>query len=233
MPSVIPPPQSFLTSLFSSPLFPTASPGAIPKGHDPSLPFVPSKSLLLTLHCLFPSEFLPALDLLDRQLVRRYISVLPSTPLAGEAVVESLRSQHDQGHRHPDRAVVYYVRSSQQRTRHQAASRHDALGASYEVRTRAWNCTCPAFALAAFAGQTSRGLDWDRDGGSGHVESGQEGDDDGTQCNEWLGGLALGSQVPICKHLLACVLVERCRGLDEYVETTTIGKAEMAGWAIT
>lgn len=172
-----------------------------------------------------------ALDLLDRRLIRRYVSTLPPSMLAGEAFVEPSPSpvQHDPGLR--GRTVVYYVRSSQ-RGRHHAASRRDVVGTSYEVRTRAWNCTCPAFALAAFAGRSPRGLSRDNDERLECLESGQEwNDDDNTGCDERLGGLALAGDVPICKHLLACVLVERGRGLDEYVETTAMGKAEMAGWA--
>lgn len=137
--------------------------------------------------------------------------------------------QNDPGKFERSAVVVYYVRSLR-RVRHRAASRHDVAGTSYEVRTRAWNCTCEAFALAAFTG--GRGLGQGGDGRGELLESGQGWDeDDGMGCNEGLGGLALGSDVQICKHLLACVLVERCRELDGYVETMAIGKAEMAGWA--
>lgn len=228
--TLLPSPDRFLTSLFSSSLFPSASPGGVPN-HVFLSSALSSKPLLLTLHCLFPSEFLPALDLLDRRLVRRYVSVVPSGKLAEEAFVEPSPVPNNREGL-SGRAVVYYVRSSQ-RVRHYAASRHDVVGASYEVRTRAWNCTCPAFALAAFAGQGPRGLGLESDGRlGGHSESGEGwNDDDSTGCKERLGGLALGSDVPLCKHLLACVLVERCRELDEHVETTAIGEAEMAGWA--
>lgn len=226
MPSALPSPNSFLTSLFSSPLFPTSSTPAI--HNDASLSVAPSsKPLLLTLHCLFPSEFLPALDLLDRRLVRRYSSLPPPSSFVGETVVEPSLSQHDQ--EHGGRTVVYYVRSSQ-RARHHAASRHDSVGTSYEVRTRAWNCTCPAFAFATFAGKGSS-PDQDSDRRLEHFESERGRDEDGMGYNERLGGLALASDVQICKHLLACVLVESCKGLDEYVDMRAVGKAEMAGWA--
>jgi hypothetical protein len=43
---------------------------------------------------------------------------------------------------------VYYVRSAQRRTSRYGTS-VDATS-SYEVRLRAWNCSCPAFAFAAF-----------------------------------------------------------------------------------
>lgn len=157
------------------------------------------------------------------------MSIHPPSSLAEEVVVESSQIQHDQELR--GRAVVYYVRSSQ-RVRHHAASRHDVVGTSYEVRTRAWNCTCPALALATFAGHgASEFNNRDGDGKSEHFGCEQECDDDGARCKERLGGLGLGSDFHVCKHLLACVLVERCGGLEEYVETTAVERTEMAGRA--
>ena len=105
------------------------------------------------------------------------------------------------------------------------------MGTSYEVRTQAWNCTCPAFAFAAFADEHMTGLDQKGDRNFEHLRSGREWDEDGMRDDERFGGLALGSDVPVCKHLLACVMVESCEGLDEYVETRIVGRAEMAGWA--
>ncbi len=128
--------------------------------------------------------------------------------------------------------VVYYVRSSPRvRQRGPGAARHvGGVGTSYEVRTRAWNCTCPSF---AFSSAFTKGYEQRRgdDERSEDVENGREGDGDWTADDDWLGGLALGSDVQVCKHLLACLLVERCMGLDGYVETRVVGRAEMAGWA--
>lgn len=127
------------------------------------------------------------------------------------------------------RPVVYYVRSSQP-ARLNAAARHDSVGMNYEVRTRAGNCTCPAFTLASFADEGLRELDLKTDEKSGD-------DPDRPAREEWMrndervGGLALGNDFYVCKHLLACVLVERCEGLEEYVETRLAGRAETAGWA--
>jgi len=37
--------------------------------------------------------------------------------------------------------------------------------------------------------------------------------------------------IPVCKHLLACALIERCGVLREFVEERTVGQEEAAGWA--
>jgi len=43
--------------------------------------------------------------------------------------------------------------------------------------------------------------------------------------------LALGEGVPMCKHLLACVLVERCSVFGRYgVEEKEVTVEELAGW---
>lgn len=61
---------------------------------------------------------------------------------------------------------------------------------------------------------------------AGEGTAGQEG--------EWrFGGLMReweGVPTPACKHLLACVLVERCAGLGVFVEERVVGRGEMAGW---
>ena len=51
---------------------------------------------------------------------------------------------------------------------------------------------------------------------------------------EWIfGGLSLGDDMPpVCKHLLACVLAERCKGLfGGFVEERDVSVEEAAGWA--
>lgn len=45
------------------------------------------------------------------------------------------------------------------------------------------------------------------------------------------GGLAKGEDAPVCKHLLACVLVERCAAFKHFVVEREISGEEMAGWA--
>jgi len=45
------------------------------------------------------------------------------------------------------------------------------------------------------------------------------------------GGLAKGQDVPVCKHLLACVLVEQCAAFKHFVVEKDVSVEEMAGWA--
>lgn len=48
------------------------------------------------------------------------------------------------------------------------------------------------------------------------------------------GGLMLqgsGEEVPICKHLLACLLAEWWNVAEGMVEERVVGRGEMAGWA--
>ncbi|GAB1313365.1 hypothetical protein MFIFM68171_03575 [Madurella fahalii] len=101
-------------------------------------------------------------------------------------------------------------------------------GKRYLVRLAAWNCSCAAFAFAAVQG----------DGGMSQEEVEREdggvGDDVGA---DWsFGGMSLdglrqaGEGVPLCKHLLACLLAERwSAALGRYVVEWSVGREEMAG----
>jgi hypothetical protein len=110
----------------------------------------------------------------------------------------------------------------------------------YIVRLGAWNCTCAAFAFAAFPGGGSQAFSMDvgprvedREMDMDIDEAGEGAGEDG-----WgFGGVSLdgagaGDNVPCCKHLLACLLAERWQsGLGSYVEERRIGRNEMAGIA--
>lgn len=133
--------------------------------------------------------------------------------------------------------TVYYVRSSQ-RTRFQrfGAGGYDGVagsaGRSYEVCLRAWNCSCAAFVFAGFGG-VGGGQVLDRSGGDGVKEGvmGGDGDEDGGG-RQGFGGLMRGDgEVPVCKHLLACYLVESWGGFGGCVEERVVGREEMSGWA--
>jgi hypothetical protein len=126
---------------------------------------------------------------------------------------------------------IYHVRSAQQ-------SRGSCYGVSvdtttsYEVRLCAWNCSCPAFAFAAFpSGSTLNARSppeeyeagcrkWDGRAGLEHDEG-------------WnFGGMSTGASTPpVCKHLLACVLVEHCELFKGYVQERVVNTEEAAGWA--
>lgn len=42
--------------------------------------------------------------------------------------------------------------------------------------------------------------------------------------------MSLAEEVPMCKHLLACIMVERWEGFGENVEEREISIEELAGW---
>lgn len=235
--STLPTPRAFLTDLLSSlpaPSTPSSNPVKDLKGAD--------KNLLLTLHVLFPNEFLPALDLLDRGLVTRFRIRSDSAPsfhaaptahtTAGnagtdaEGAAQAPRPDAEvalENEEENEAATLYYVRSAQPpRSRFASSSALDPSAMHYEVRLAAWNCACPAFAFAAFPLSASSADDAD-----GATQGGEgEGQD-------WsFGGLSLGAGgAPVCKHLLACVLVERCGIFGQFVEERAVSVEEAAGWA--
>ena len=231
--STLPDARTFLESLLP-PISAPASP--IPPSSQSTNPLQSDqKPLLLTLHCLFPNELLPALDLLDRRLVTRLILADPGSADAPNPDVTSAATSAEEARvpgadaltsdKLQKRMAVYYVRSSYTSLSRYSAKRNQpsaAEGMSYEVRLQAWNCTCAAFAFAAFRG------DWDEmDLGNG---KGRESPQKGGDVNWSMGGSSLGHGVPICKHILACVLAERVRGLGPLVEERAVSREEMAGY---
>lgn len=98
---------------------------------------------------------------------------------------------------------------------------------THEVRLRAWNCTCPAFALSAFAANP-------RPGSTSSNARGSVGDDDQrwSRKNWRFGGtFTNGDGVPICKHVLACFLAERYGLLRHTMKARWMSREEIAGWA--
>lgn len=269
--SSLPSLRAFLSSLLpplslpSTIASPPASPSSNPHPLEPS-----QKPLFLTLHCLFPNELLPALDLLDRRLVTRFVlqdetisasnrgnphskQPLLSHVAGNASSPPSFNLDSDIQEPHHESKVqktVYYVRSSHSRSRfaskHSKSSTSSTEGVHYEVRLQAWNCTCAAFAFAAFSGEWERppdlglehvdvhGLGSDGNGGSGGNDSvlGGEPTNGGDGRDRWkIGGVTIGEDIPVCKHLLACVLAERIQGLGAFVEERIVGREELAGWA--
>lgn len=304
-------PRTFVTDLFNSlPGLPQPSVGAT-SVHTSSNPLnsapEAAKKQLLTLHVLFPNEFLPALDLLDRRLVTRFRirrnpntiegamqqegRVAPSTSVSTglrgidadkDAIeVEAAQAINDEAQRetpsapndvtaagqkdspdvemqdagsvevseeltrlpriadqesrmqeetetgglaaqHHDTDTLYYVRSAQQRSSRFNTSYESTT--FYEVRMNAWNCSCPAFTFSSFP--------------SVHPEPPVpqfEPDDklpENGDTRRSFGGFSPGKAMPpVCKHLLACVLVERCDMFKSFVEEKDISVEEAAGWA--
>ncbi|KAK2739158.1 hypothetical protein FQN55_009563 [Onygenales sp. PD_40] len=220
------------------------------------------KPLLLTLHCLFPNELLLALDILDRKMIKRYIprrtlnhpvdvdleqqqqqqqqqqqgtnnahpepEPLPSDPHQVRAEIEERETCEN-----PDQ--VYFVRSSSS-TNPSRPGTTQAQERHYTVCLNAWNCSCPAFALAAFQDLSSRDLAAD----SG-LEEGEVGDysawDDETSSMLPFGGTLAREMYgpPVCKHLLASMLGSQCPGLfGGGIEEVSVGEQELAaryaGW---
>ena len=197
--------------------------------------------MLLTLHVLFPNELLSALDLLDRDLVVRFVPLSDSEvspPISNleqsrEAVQdtdmeqdasESTENQNNvigktkQDHKN----AIYYVRSAQQQTSNSRFRDPVASTSHYEVRTSGWSCSCPAFTFSAFPAKPLS-HEGKEDGDAVTAEEEEE---------DWMvGGLSLGQDVPMCKHLLACVLAERGGMFGGYVKTKEVSVEELAGWA--
>ncbi|CAG8907329.1 unnamed protein product [Penicillium egyptiacum] len=171
---------------------------AQPAGFSKSL-----KPLMLTLHCLFPNDFLPALDILDRKLVRRIVrsdrrATSPETP------------QED---------VFIVISASVPPSLPGSSTPSQEKG--YEVRLRAWNCSCPTFALSAY-----------RDF---QLPANYPTNEQNQLAYSFGGTLGRGTarvSPPSCKHILACILHARCPelfGVDGD-SRFVVSKEELAGW---
>ncbi|KAJ8118808.1 hypothetical protein OPT61_g293 [Boeremia exigua] len=252
--ATLPTPRSFVTQLLDSlALHHQDSAEPIPLSDAPES----LKKQLLSLQVLFPNEFLPALDLLDRRLVTRFqigidepdpTSSTNATTIAADVHMqgnnESLSdAAHSVTHGAPVIAratldntdTVHYVRSAQQRSSRFSTS-YDST-TSYEVRLLAWNCTCPAFAFAAFPSVYPEPAvpTYTSPPTLGHTSVQDEDTEaEKTRALRWVfGGVSLGEGMPpVCKHLLACVLAERCSGvLGDCMEKKRVSVEVAAGWA--
>ncbi|CAN9414705.1 unnamed protein product [Alternaria alternata] len=256
-----------------------------------------TRKQLLSFQVVFPTEFVPALDLLDRRLVTRFhirneeqvaelktvsdageqqqdVQMMQDTTAESEAPPPPPQQQQENAHTHttptPTKEAdptdkdkindcnntIYYVRSAQQQRSSRFATSYDTT-TYYQVRLRAWNCSCPAFAFSAFpattvttrhvgneeeAAEVAVHTSLHHSNSTTHQELNNKKDsnnnDDDNADNKWIfGGISLvGKETtqppPVCKHLLACVFVERCKGLfGGFVEDREVGVEEAAGWA--
>lgn len=215
-----------------------------------------AKSTLLTLHTLFPTDLLPALDLLDRGLVTRFVLASPPSQHQDDhGRTQPQGEEKEQDSEHPasirKQTLAYYVRSSRsshpsrshQSSRSSASAQSTAAITTHEIHLKAWNCSCPAFAFAAFPADLHGGLN-ERAGTTDDNGNDQAYEDDGEGDEEWFnsptgtgwrfGGLTRGNAravPPVCKHLLACVIAERCGSFAGLVEEREMGVEEVAGWA--
>ncbi|KAF2129074.1 hypothetical protein P153DRAFT_341551 [Dothidotthia symphoricarpi CBS 119687] len=203
----------------------------------------PAKKQLLSLQVLFPNEFLPALDLLDRRLVTRFRVMDeregPRRPCDEPSKsTDNHTSNYETPLQHNPHDTIYYVRSAQQRSSRYSAS-YDTT-TSYEVRLQSWNCSCPAFAFSAFPVMHSESPDLSYEPASEprpHEDTvhGEGYAMDATKRDlTWaFGGATLSSDMPpVCKHILACVLVEECpKTFGAFAQESTVCVEEAAGWA--
>jgi len=186
-----------------------------------------TRSLILTLHTLFPNELLPALDLLDRGLVTRF--ELRSEPAPDDAHINDdamredlVTSEELLPHRSPPKGkATYYVRSAQQVAANARSRYRVDNPIYYEVHVNAWSCSCPAFAFSAFPAILSNDQPAMIDDET----------DNGTDYGWRFGGVMRGSDAPVCKHLLACTLIAHCEAFASMAEERGISADEMAGWA--
>jgi hypothetical protein len=237
------------------------------------------RALLITLHVLFPSLLLQALDLLDRKLVTRATQVMPSgqhqreIPRVQQPPQAHIQLAADSNRLSPQqdsktRQNHFYLVLTAQSIHHHARSHSNNTASAsrytrdqstrYIVRLEAWNCSCAAFAFSAFPGSASGTfipefadeaeeppvprdvlLDYpealrternvSREGpGPGPGGDGEQEWSFGGLSTDGLPGGAEG--VPCCKHLLACLLAERCEEeLGGYVKEVRLGREEMAG----
>jgi hypothetical protein len=254
--SALPASRDFVTQLFTSlPSLPRSEAEAEASPLSDAPEWV--KKQLLSLQVLFPNEFLPALDLLDRRLVSRLrIGIeesgeptatdnpTASTPdvqmqeqnsslndTALPALPGDLSSSRDSS---ASIDTIHYVRSAQQRSSRFGTSYDSST--SYEVRLRAWNCTCPAFAFAAFPSVHPEPPvpEYVPPDTNGKMDSEASDEEDWMAGSGWnFGGVSLGEGMPpVCKHLLACVLAEQCGSLfGPCVEERRVSVETAAGWA--
>ncbi|KAK4186032.1 hypothetical protein QBC35DRAFT_388146 [Podospora australis] len=205
------------------------------------------RHLIITLHVLFPEIVLPALDLLDRRLVTRLI--LDNSHVKTEERKEDGIAGKKENE---EKSETYLVTSAapppSRRKKHPTsggnAAEDEGLGVAsgqrrYIVHLQAWNCTCAAFAFSSVQ-DVQVGLDSleivDLD--SLGIPEANEGVAAGEANEVWsFGGMSLdgtsqteGGGVPICKHLMACLLAARwTAALGGYVTEKRIGVEEMAG----
>jgi hypothetical protein len=181
--------------------------------------------LLITLHAFFPKDFLAALDLLDRQLVTRFIPNFLANDGKPHLYFVKSASAH---HINPDPTSPPRNKSNSRSSFRSAAAGgrfYNPLASGvqyYEVRTHAWNCSCPAFAFASFPAFPP--ADTDGAGEGEHIDD---------LAWKW-GGISLLQKdevAPICKHLLACILAERVPVLfGQSLQEQAVGREELAAW---
>ncbi|SZF04932.1 unnamed protein product [Blumeria hordei] len=258
----LPDPHVFLTSIFNTLTELDAEPSDSSKGKAPSsnsfasLP--PSRqAILITLHALFPPPMLlQALDLLDRGLVTRIVLTshhgsreqddphtlqqpainIPNLSADSPNVIH--HNQHNSALginvRSGNTAGMYQVCSTQPRKRapKRSSYRNTSSNAEkyYTVYLTAWNCSCADFAFSLFPALVVDSVP--NNNAKNDIEDAKV----DNESVEWeFGGVRRKNAtetVPICKHLIACLIGERWGNLlGSYVKERQVNREEMAGIA--
>ncbi|KAL2891989.1 ubiquitin carboxyl-terminal hydrolase family protein [Ceratocystis lukuohia] len=253
----LPSSRAFLSSLISS--IPGPLPTQLEAVYDIEAVAQARRSLLSTLHVIFPSLLLPALDLIDRGFVVRIL--MKTMPAEAEAEAEAIivaettttTAAQTQARRLPG-FLVYSATTPSTHFHGHRKRASTAAGLSgtiasiggkvHLVSLTAWNCSCPSFAYDAFASHChSDRNDSDEENKQEYVgeKSGNGGQysQNSVGCGarvagervsgDVFGGLTRGSAPPCCKHILACLLAERCNLTDEEIPEWTLTREQLAG----
>lgn len=190
-----------------------------------------SRPLLFTLHVLYPTVLLPALDLLDRRLVERLI------PQNASRQDDPQGDFHGNIHHNPQsreplsrklRGNFFLVKS----TALSGGRFKDMLVEKmYEVRTASMWCSCPAWAVTSFSAEFELDAQGDIDGKERDITNDDNNDDNDDDIGPLLTNKGK-EHLGMCKHLLACLLVERVACLANYAQNRSVSIEEFAGWAI-
>lgn len=178
--------------------------------HPPASDSLNRRKLLLTLHVIFPRILLPALDLLDRNLITEYTTRPQNIPLDNKTPHSNSPSTFPKAKTPQATPRIHLVRSLASTLKRKESN-------TYLIHLDAWSCSCSGFILEAFSGTgdgdtlTPADSNWSFGGLSGEKV-----------------GVA-GERLPCCKHLLACLLADRWEAFGEYVTKKECTINEMAG----
>lgn len=193
------------------------------------------RSLMLTLHVLFPDLVLSALDLIDRRLVDRF-QVVTDESEARDKGRGGNSGSSDQGvrqHSSPEvnetsalrhnAAPAYIVRPVPSISLRLATSEARGMPKSHVVQLAAWNCSCTKFAVDKYCSRILCNDSFDSIGTASPWAWGWPPEDVPPSS-----AFINSGSLPCCKHLLACLLAEKCKHLfGDAITDGMISKYEM------
>ena len=193
------------------------------------------KSLLLTLHFMYPHELLPALDLLDRKLISCHNYLCSIEPQSKPSKMPNCeRRVLDSVSQKTIKVETFYIQSvsasvEDATTPFHHRQEHGPTGSYYEVRLDSWNCTCSAFAQSSI----TSGID-----SPDHLqqvidESLVDGEVvEACSATRFGGDSTLSANVPFCKHMLAVAMWKAVPpGFRNLVDVQYTSTTTTAGWA--